>query len=224
MVKRVNLEAGNIFRVKLLNGMYVFGHIVFFVPRRNKKRYQEINSESYLRGFLSNCMLVDIYSQISYSEVLERKEVFFKGVFFSSSDLSTMSEDVITVIENEKVDVKGVEFPETIGADQDGLFLQRGELKIKLDDVKKDVQEELLKYPDSFKDVYSVADGVLFFQNRQSEMQRNYYEGWKHTQNDLKNDTELRLKVYAKIGEDPNQSYYELALKHGFDLARLYEK
>lgn len=35
---------------------------------------------------------------------------------------------------------------------------------------------------------------------------------------------ELYLPIdLSMIGEDPNQKYYELALKHGFDLARLYE-
>jgi len=39
---------------------------------------------------------------------------------------------------------------------------------------------------------------------------------------DLRYSLEKRNKIYAMIGENPNQSYYELALKRGFDLARLY--
>jgi hypothetical protein len=37
MTKKIKLEAGNVFRVKLLNGLYVFGHIVFFVPQKTRK-------------------------------------------------------------------------------------------------------------------------------------------------------------------------------------------
>jgi hypothetical protein len=95
-------------------------------------------------------------------------------------------------------------------------------LELKLSDAIKDIQKELMKFPNSFKDIYSVADAVLFFQNRKPEMQRNYYDGWEHTPTDLKNSPELRLRVYEMLGEDPTQSYYEMALKHGFDLARLY--
>ena len=225
MAKSNKFEAGNIFRVKLLNGMYMFGHIVFFVPRRNKRKYQELNPESYLRGFLSNCILVDIYSQISHSEVLESKEVFFKGVFLSSSDLSTY-DDMIIVAEDEIVNIEKVEFPETIGANlENGFFLQRGELQFKLGVITKNMQDELAKSPSSsFKDVYSVADDVLFLQNRESEMQRKYYDGYKHTPSDLKNHPELRAEIYKIIGENSTLSYYDLSLKHGFDLGRFYLK
>jgi hypothetical protein len=54
-------------------------------------------------------------------------------------------------------------------------------------------------------------------------MQGKYFDGWKFYPNDLKYYPVLRNKIYTLIGEDPNQSYYEMALKYGFDLRRLYE-
>ena len=54
-------------------------------------------------------------------------------------------------------------------------------------------------------------------------MQRtNYPDAWKFIPRDFRFYPEYRKEVYGIIGEDPNQSYYELALKHGFDLARFY--
>ena len=224
MAKKIKLESGNVFRVKLLNGLYTFGHVVFYVPKKNPK-WQLINQQSYLTGWFNNCVLVNIYSQISEKDVLTCKDIFFKGVFFSSTDLSTLGEDNITIVDNIPVEIKTVEFPENIGANKDdGFFLEKGELKLKLESnrITEDMQKELMQFPNSFKDIYSTADAVLFFQNRKSEMQRNYYDGWKHTPDDLKNNSKLREKVYTMLKEDPNQSYYDLALKHGFDLARLY--
>ena len=40
---------------------------------------------------------------------------------------------------------------------------------------------------------------------------------------DLRFAMKQRQEVYKQIGEDMNLSYYELALKHGFDLGRYYE-
>lgn len=47
----------------------------------------------------------------------------------------------------------------------------------------------------------------------------NYFE---HI--DLRSRPELRSEIYASIHEDTNQNYYDMALKHGFDLKRLYEQ
>jgi hypothetical protein len=222
MAKKIKLEAGNVFRVKLLNGLYVFGHIVFFVSRKNQKKYQELNPESYLRGFFSNCLLVNIYSQISEKDILENDEIFFKGVFLSSTDLSTMGEETVTVVDNIPVEVREVEFPETVEDDSRNLFIQKGELTLKLGNIRESVKEKLRAFPCSFKSIISIADGVLFFQGRNSEMQISYYDGWNHSPSDLKYNPELRNKIYAMLKEDPNQSYYNMALKHGFDLARFY--
>ena len=222
MAKKIKLEVGDIFRIKLLNGLYAFGHVIFYVPRKSKK-WLDINPESYLVKWFSGCILIDIYSQISDKNTLENKDIFLKGVFLSSTDLATMDEDTITIVDNFPVEIKKIEFPETIGANrEDGFFLERGELKLRLGNISNSIREKLMNFPSSFKDIYSITDAVLFFQNRKSEMQRNYYDGWNHAPSDLKYNPELRTKVYKILGEDPNQSYYEMALKHGFDLVRLY--
>lgn len=48
-------------------------------------------------------------------------------------------------------------------------------------------------------------------------MQRtNYPDTWKFIPRDFRFYPEYRKEVYGIIGEDPNQSYYELALKTRF--------
>ena len=49
------------------------------------------------------------------------------------------------------------------------------------------------------------------------EMINEYLEN-----SDLRYNSELRADIYRKFDEDPNQTYYQMALKHGLDLARLY--
>jgi len=62
-----------------------------------------------------------------------------------------------------------------------------------------------------------------YFQNRKNELQRKYFDGWNFYPNDLKYYPELRDKVYKIIKENPNETYYKLSLKYGFDLNKIYE-
>ncbi|WP_175609910.1 hypothetical protein [Zobellia uliginosa] len=41
--------------------------------------------------------------------------------------------------------------------------------------------------------------------------------------NDIRLNNNFRKEIYDQIGEDMNQSYYEMALKHGYDLGRFYQ-
>ena len=51
------------------------------------------------------------------------------------------------------------------------------------------------------------------------EVESKRYLEWS----DLRFAPEKREEIYKQIGEDMNQSYYELALKHGHDLGRFYQ-
>lgn len=119
---------------------------------------------------------------------------------------------------------KEIDFPENTGGYNSEYWLSKGELALgKIP--KNKIREWNDKFNGGFSDIYSIADRLLYMQNRKSEMQRtNYPHGWNHIPKDFRFYPEYRKEVYKIIGEDPNQSYYELALKHGFDLALFYEK
>lgn len=161
--------------------------------------------------------MVNIYSQISIEEELKDDTIFFKGIFIPRKHLAKE-----TIISNIPVDYRQIDFPEHTGGYNSSFWLSKGELA--LGSIPKEkINEWDNRFNGGFSDIYSVADRLLYMQNRKNEMQRtNYSESWNHIPKDFRFYPEYRKEVYRIIGEDPNQSYYELALKHGFDLARFY--
>ena len=209
------IKIGDLVRVKLLNDMYMWVHVLFdsqFIVKGKK----EINPYNYFY-FYASCYLVNIYSQISTEEELKDDTIFFKGVFIPRKHFAKE-----TIISNIPVDYRQIDFPEHTGGLNSSFWLSKGELA--LGSIPKEkIHEWNDRFNGGFRDIYSVADSLLYMQNRKSEMQRtNYRDTWKFIPRDFRFYPEYRKEVYGIIGEDPNQSYYELALKHGFDLARFY--
>jgi hypothetical protein len=220
----MKINIGDILAVELENKMYMFFQIMYQIPRKNnKKEIAKITPQSRLIDDIKwypGFFIINVYKQISKEKVLQNKEIMFKGVF-APSDMKDYSFEIIG---HEKIQVEDVEFPETLGANkEEGYFIQRGELKLYIRDWQK-IEKELHNAPSTgYRDFYSLADSVLFLQNRKNEMQGKYFDGWKFYPNDLKYFPELRNTIYSLIGEDAKQSYYNIALKHGFDLAKLYK-
>jgi hypothetical protein len=231
----MKIKFGDILAVELLNKLYMFVQIVYQIPQGNKDEIAKINPKSRLlddRPFYNGFYIMNVYKQISKDMILQNKEIMFKGIMTMGRDIKKSK---YTIIAHEKISVENVEFPETIQfysknsfshlPSQIGYYLERGELKIF---IKSEFDEELENGPKGgFKDHYSIGESVLYFQNRKNEMQRKYPEGFDVHKfllhNDLRYYPELRDKVYKIIKEDPKQSYYEMALKYGFDLRKLYE-
>lgn len=215
MAKKIKI--GDIVRVKLLNDKYMWVHVLFDV-RWMLRKDRKIDPSNYFY-FYAPCYLINVYAQISSNEVLDDETIFFKGIFIPRKQLADQ-----TVVSNIPVDYRLIDFPETTGGYDSEDWLAKGELALgigKIPDAK--IKEWGNRFNGSFGDVYSVADDVLYMQNRKVEMQRmNYPDDWNHIPKDFRFYPECREEVYRIIGEDPNQSYYELALKHGYDLARFY--
>ncbi len=209
------IKIGDLIRVKLLNGRYMWVHVLFDVQSVIQEK-KEINYYNYFY-FYASCYLVDIYSQISFDEELLDDTIFIKGIFVPRKHLEKE-----TIISNIPVDYRQIDFPETTGGYDSDNWLSKGELALgKIPQRKIDKWNN--RFNGDFSDIYSIADTVLYMQNRKSEMQRtNYSDDWEHIPGDFRYHPKYRKKVYKIIKEDPNLSYYELALKHGFDLARFY--
>ncbi len=207
-ITRKTPKVGDLIRVKLLNGMYMFVDVVFDVPKNTDMM------KSYFY-FYASCFLTNIYAQISHEKELKDDILFCRGMFITRKDLKNCGE----ILLNREVDYTQIDFPETTG----GEGLQKGELDIGIIPDEK-LTEWNDKFNGGFSDVYSVADSILYMQGRKSEMQRTYGSHWKFIPSDFRFYPEYRKEVFKIIGEDPNLSYYELSLKHGFDLARYYKK
>jgi hypothetical protein len=221
----MKINFGDILAIELLNKMYMFIQIIYQIPAGNKKELAKINPKSRLledRPFYNGCYIIDVYKQISKDMILKDKDKMFKGLIALSG--SDIKKSKYTIISHEEINVEEIEFPETVrGNSRSGYCLQRGEMKIFINDWKK-IEVELENAPTGgFMDSYSYGDSVLYFQNRKNEMQRKYSDDWKFYPNDLRYYPELRNKIYKMIGEDTKQNYYKMALKYGFDLRKLYE-
>jgi hypothetical protein len=220
----MKIKFGDVLAIELLNKLYLFVQIVYQIPKENKKEIEKINPKSRLleaRPFYNGFYIINVYNQISQEKILKTNEIIFKGIYAMGSDIKKSN---YTIISCEKINVEEVEFPENLGANwEEGYFLEKGELKIPIKNWQK-IKDELKNGPPAgFKDTSSLGDSVLYFQDRKNEMQRKYFDGWKFYPNDLRYYPELRDKIYKMINEDPKQSYYKMALKHGFDLRKLYE-
>jgi hypothetical protein len=227
----MKINIGDTLAIELLNKMYMFVKIIYQIPRPHTKKSEKINPNSYLNNYIKwypGFYIINVYKHISKEMVLKNNEIMFKGVWIMSKEFKEIKYKII--LQN-KIDIEDVEFPEAIGANRDdGFFLEKGELKIKIieyDEIKNypdDFIKKLEKGPSmGFMDIYSLGDSVLYFQNRKNEMQKKYFDGWKFYPNDLKHYPELRNEVYKIIKENPNEKYYDIALKYGFDLKKLYE-
>ena len=102
------IKIGDLVRVKLLNDMYMWVHVLFdsqFIVKGKK----EINPYNYFY-FYASCYLVNIYSQISTEEELKDDTIFFKGVFIPRKHVAKE-----TIISNIPVDYRQIDFPEHTG-------------------------------------------------------------------------------------------------------------
>ena len=115
-----------------------------------------------------------------------------------------------------------VSFPETLESRNMDYYLTLGELAFPIDITEQIYYDEIKVMPSTGYGYYEVIVATLDFSGRDDLIKEdakmdNYFE---HI--DLRSRPELRSEIYASIHEDTNQNYYDMALKHGFDLKRLY--
>ena len=227
----MKINIGDIISVELLNKLHMFVQIVYQIPRKNSKRAEKISSKSQMNYYIKwypGFFIANTFKQISLETELKNKDIMFKGVFLLGSSFKGINYKVIS---QDMVSIEKIEFPETIDANrEEGFLLRRGELKFtimeyeKIKKYPKHFIEELENGPSSgFMDIYSMGDSVLYLQNRKNELQREYFDGWKYYPSDLKYYPELRNRIYKIINENQNETYYDLALKYGFDTKELYK-
>ena len=216
MGKIKKITVGDVFAIKIENtDYYYFGRILFDVKEQYK---QKIENHNYL-GLYGKSTLIETYKTISKTPEISEFEVVVDSTFIPKRDLL---DEEITIIQNIPVDPKKVSFPETFSSIQPlGKLLTVGELSI--------LTSFDTKYVDKTK-VFPVRGNIYYLQlatldysgrrdliEDQEDIIDNYFRD-----SDLRTFPEIRKEIYQDIGEDPNVSYYELALKHGFDLARFY--
>jgi len=215
MPDKTKLKEGDIFYVyNDYYKRYFFGKILVDIKNRLVKRANE--GLLWPLDFFSDCYLVAVYKDIADTPVLKSREFIIPGSFIYKSSFNRKNEDGIKWVyyDHEDINCHELEFPEYIISSNDKICLERGELSIPTGLTRT-------QYENEFNITGSKTGGInysnaLLLQGLPAYKKRIDYS-------DLRLLPELRKKIYEMIGEDPDTPYYELALKHGKDLARFYQ-
>lgn len=217
MAKKVNFkfQVGDIFSIKITENEMIFGRILFDVNNQYLKK--GLKGFNYL-DYFNNCFLIETFIGVfpSFDNIdIKKKAVissFIPEDFFEDFDCN--------IIDNIKVNIEEVSFPEVLSTFNSNYFFSVGELSLLINLTDKEY-DDIGIYP-TFGSGYWEIVATLDFSKRldlieDGDRMDNYFEN-----SDLRYSPLIRNKIYSLIGEAPDQSYYELALKYGFDLTRLY--
>ena len=216
MPDKTKLKEGDIFYVyNDYYKRYFFGKILVDIKNRLVKRANK--GLLWPLDFFSDCYLVAVYKDITDTPVLKSREFIIPGSFIYKSSFNRKNKDAMEWVyyDHENINYQELEFPEYIISCNDKICLQRGELSIPTGLTRT-------QYENEFNITGSKTGGInysnaLLLQGLPAYKERIDYS-------DLRLLPELRKKIYEMIGEDPDTPYYELALKHGKDLARFYQE
>ena len=193
---------------------YFFGKILVDIKNRLVKRANE--GLLWPLDFFSGCYLVAVYKDIADTPVLKSREFIIPGSFIYKSSFNRKNKDGIKWVyyDHEDINYKELEFPEYIISSNDKICLERGELSIPTGLTRA-------QYENEFNITGSKTGGINYSNALLLQGLPAYKKNIDYS--DLRLLPELRKKIYEMIALDPEMSYYELALKHGKDLARFYQ-
>jgi hypothetical protein len=209
-------KTGDVFSLQLPDGTYTSGHIVLDV-RKQCVRPKKIDANSSL-DFFDGTLLVDIYKHVADEPVFEPAERLIAGMFVMNRFLKSGQWPIIDHVD---VDPKAVEFPETLANVQGRLCFQRGEVVLPFSRRSPSL-DTIEIFPTMHRPV-GVPMVCYYYLHREGLIE--------HIEKDQARDlkirdlrfTEHRSEIYALLDNDEDQSYYEMSLKHGYDVTRFYE-
>jgi hypothetical protein len=220
MKDKKTLTEGDIFYV-FYKGKYVFGRILLDVKRIIKKE------PKHTYWFFGSCFLAEIYKGLYDEPKLATSEIILPSSFVERSSLNGRSgRDVDWIFYgNNPVNYKKLDFPETLVETNNIIYFIKGDVSLP---VKKFPPGVVGKYDGSVEkynpsrefSYYGLVEQALYLQGRMDLME---YPGDRFSADDLRFQEKDRNFIYNQINENINTPYYELALKHGFDLGRFYE-
>jgi hypothetical protein len=220
-MKKKRMQEGDIFYVQI-SRKYVFGRILLDVDERILKLEPQ-----HKYKFYSGCYLAVVYKGVYDEPILTSDEIGLPSQFVFKKYFHSKSDKIDCFFyEHQPVDYREIDFPEVLeGMGQNYINFRKFDVAISTRTLHKDWPEYRSghqKYTGSIcSTFYQMADEAFHLQGRDDLMQdkeRTYFL----SNDDLRLSVEDRSKFYSQIKEYPNISYYELALKHGFDLARFY--
>lgn len=211
----VTYKHGDVFSLQLPGGKYVAGRVILDVHKQCVRR-KKITDESSL-SFFDGTVLVDLYMHVADEPASDLAERLIAGVFVMDNLLKSGQWPVIGYVE---VDPRIVEFPETLANVQGRMCFQRGEVVLPFA-AHAPLLDSLMVYPTMHRadklpmvcNFYLQQAGVIQHVNDDQARDLKYA--------DLRYN-EHRSEIYALLGEDESQSYYQMSSRFGHDIARFY--
>lgn len=210
-------KAGDIFYHELSNGQFMFGKVLLDIYKQCIEPKKVVREESYLR-FTDKGYVVQVYDGIFNSKEERPTEVLIPGVSVFSGAL----EDGLWIIcDHEESTAQNVDFEEVFYKRNDGIYLRRGEVFEKTN-LSVDEYEDHDLEDGGLINPHLLFDTALILLNKEDLQRYSHAEDMVEYDKRF-GDQEIRKKVYEGLGVDVEISYYDLALKYGYDTARFFE-
>jgi hypothetical protein len=214
------LQEGDIFYVRV-NGKYVFGRILMDINERILKLEPQ-----HVYSFYKGCYLLEVYKGICDEPNLVTTEIVLPGEFVFKKDFYAKQDKTDWHFYDSKpIDYKEMDFPETLETGDDGfLDFRKFDIALPTKTLYRNFYSDTFnqKYTGTIHfSYYSIVDEAFHIQGRDDLMHLKSCVYFSSDRN-LRLQLDDRKKFYKQIGENINTSYYDMALKHGFDLARFY--
>ncbi|CAM4412938.1 hypothetical protein [Zobellia nedashkovskayae] len=220
-MSKKRLSEGDIFYVNV-NAKYVFARLLLDVSNRILRVEPEHHSK-----FFAGCYLIEIYKGLYSTPNLDTKEIILPSQYTFKKYFYSKNHNIEWVYYNhDPVDYTSLDFPETLKTGENGLIdFRKFDLSIPTRTLFEDFPTNEDNGNQKFTaticgSYYQMVDEAFHLQNRDDLMRTQRTQFLNN--NDIRLDKNYRERIYTEIGEDKNQSYYKMSLKHGFDLSRFY--
>jgi hypothetical protein len=213
----VKFQSGDIFTFKLSTDEYMCGRIMLDIKKQCvSPKLLPPDSPLY---FFNGSLLVEIYKSTAKQPVIDNSEILIPGIFLDSDSLEY---GIWSIIGHQDVNPEEVEIPEyLVGSGLRAKFV-RGEISLNLDLRESDVDR--VNVYGTKKSSATLGEICLYHLGRSHEINNPRLKNIELRS--LKNSdlrfSQHRSEIYGFLGEDPNQSYYKMSTKFGYDIQRFY--
>lgn len=215
----IRLKAGDIFSQQTEGGHYVFGRILLDLHEAFDNGM--LDKENSTLSFFQDCYLVEGYNLVcDKMNFIESSKVIIPGMLINNFAVENRLWDKVSF---KDVLPQQIDFPENL-TNIDGQYcLVKGEIALPIM-----VGDSVY---DKFQCAPTIINGSAFRNYVLQYMHRNELINpfWRDksylSESDLRfRSPALRSRIFEIADEDPHLSYYEMALKNGFDSGSLLEK
>lgn len=221
MAKKVKCTTGDVFAIPVSETEFIFGRVLFDVTKQYIKIVPEEEWKFNYLGFFNKSVLVEMFLGV-YTSVedvdFEKKAV--TGTFVFRDFLSKYEGMIVGKREVNPVEVS---FPEVLSRYNMNVYLALGELYLPIP-IDGNEYNKIGVYASSGYGYYDLIVATLDFSGRDDLIKEDAKMDNYFRNSDLRSLPDVRKRIWEFAGEDINQNYYDMALKHGFDLKRLYEQ